>query len=649
MNVLPSRPTVTLLGVLGLVFVPYFAHLPPWLSALLVGLLAWRALIAVGRAGIPPVFTLVVGAAVVAWGIASEYGTLLGRDGGTAFLLLLLALKIHETRTRRDVRVLLLLGYFALGANFFFEQGPLVTLYTLLMTVALTVVAAWWRAPDRPHPRTRGARVVKLVLSAVPLAAALFVVFPRPAQPLWTLPVSSDRAETGLANEISPGSVSSLTKSSAVAFRADFEGAIPPQNELYWRGPVFDDFDGRRWVRSRTYVTGVTGGPLWPPLVEERGNVVRYALSLEPSGTRWVLALDYPLRGPGDVRITNAFQLVVRDIITARRRFELESAPSSLVGRREYPAILHDSTVLPSGGDPRARALGASWATLPPAERVERALAFLRGGNFKYTLEPPALPRENGIDAFLFGTRQGFCEHYASAFAFLMRAAGLPARVVSGYLGGEVNPNGNYLIVRQSFAHAWTEVWLDGEGWRRVDPTGVVSPARLSGDVARSVTDPAALPPLSRGANSLLSRLSLRIDALQTAWNDLVAYDGGAQAALLASIGLAKAGGASLLLLCVAVVVLATLPMLFVVRGRVARPDPLVVAFDLLARRVGVDRSPSESAGAYAARVASVKPDVARDVRALAHEYETLRYGRGANADSVRAFVRKVRRFRARG
>lgn len=646
MTVLPPRPTLTLLGVLALVFVPYFPHLPAWLSALLIGLLVWRALIAVGRAGIPPVFALVVGAALVAWGVASEYGTLLGRDGGTAFLLLLLALKIHETRTRRDVRILVLLGYFALGANFFFSQGPVVTLYTLAVAVSLTMVAAWWRAPDRPQGKARRTRVVKLVLSALPLATTLFVIFPRPAEPLWTLPISGNGAQTGLADEISPGSVSRLTKSSAVAFRADFEGALPTQETLYWRGPVFDDFDGRRWVRSRTYVTGVSGGPLWPPFIEARGPIVRYTLTHEPSGNPWVLALDYPVRGPGEARVTNAFQLVVRETITTRRRFALESAPGSLVGRREYPAILRFSAQLPSGSDPRARSLGASWANLPEGQRVERGLAFLREGGFQYTLEPPTLPDENGIDAFLFGTKQGFCEHYASAFAFLMRAAGLPARVVGGYLGGEVNPNGNYLIVRQSFAHAWTEVWLDGEGWRRVDPTGVVSPARLTGNVASSVTDPGALPPLARGSNSLLTQLSLRIDALQTSWNDLVAYDGGAQAALLARVGLGGAGGGVLVLLGASVVALAALPLLFVARGRGARPDPLVRALDVLARRVGVERSPSESASAYAARVARLQPSVARDVQALAHEYETLRYGRAANADAVRAFVRKVRRFR---
>ncbi|MGX9686215.1 transglutaminaseTgpA domain-containing protein [Deinococcus wulumuqiensis] len=649
---LPAAPLQFSLLALGVALLPGLLRWPLWASALVLWLLTYRGLQAEPgrrlRALPPPLLLVLVG--VAAFGLNATYGTLLGQDGGTALLAALLALKAAETRTVRDARLLTLLGLFVTSTHFFHDQGPLTALHSLLASVLLLAAAARWMG-DRGDPAAQAALSptvprpllglsARLLLLSLPLAALLFVFFPRPDGPLWQLPINQG-ARTGLADQISAGEYSTLAQSDAVAFRADFGGPLPPPDERYWRGPVYELFDGQGWqqVRGRFAAPSAEarpGAPVWS-----------YSITLEPSGKPWLLALDLPTTLPQSALLTGAFQAATLRPASLRTRYEWNSQ-AAVLGRQESQERLGLNLTLPETPDaanPQSRALAASWRTLAPEQRVQAGLDVFRKGGFAYTLTPPKLPETNRIDAFLFGSKRGFCEHYSSAFAFLMRAAGVPTRIVGGYQGGEVNPAGGYLIVRQQNAHAWTEVWLQGQGWVRVDPTAAVAPARVQADLGTALTQPQATAPRERTA---LERATLRLDALQNQWNTwVVSYDGAQQRSLLSRLGVSGTGSPLYLLALLGAAALTLLPALAFVRRRALPRDPALLALHDLSTRLRLPRGPGETPTAYAERAAAHSPQQAPLLRDIARRFNALRYGPHAGPEELRqlqALVRQVRR-----
>ncbi|GHG34732.1 DUF58 domain-containing protein [Deinococcus indicus] len=659
---LVTQATPPTLLALAVTLAPGALRQPVWITLPIVLLLA-HALARVpprpGRTLTPlPVWLLALLAVGGAAALIATQGTLLGRDAGTAFLGLLIALKTAESRSPRDGRILILLGLFMTSTHYFYSQGPLAALHTLLSAAFLLAAAPAWIAPatredgrreaTRPAARTplpaslagplRGPLrdsllgAGRLLALAAPLALVLFVLFPRPAGPLWQLPVQG-QATTGLSNEISAGEYSNLAQNSAVAFRADFQGALPTPDQRYWRGPVYEAYDGRTWRQVRA--PGVT------PSVDVTGPPLNYTLTLEPSGNPWLLALDVPLTVPDGAFLTNAFQAVTPRPVTTRRRVELQSRAARLGVREDADRLAFDLQ-LPAGQNPRAVALAARWRNLNPQARVQAGLDLLRTGGFTYTLNPPLLPEQDRVDAFLFSSRQGFCEHYASAFAVLMRAAGLSARVVGGYQGGE--QNGSYLIVRQQDAHAWTEIWLPGQGWVRVDPTAVVAPARVSAGLSTALTRPQAAAPTAPGT---LKRLQLRLDAIQNRWNDLVVdYDGGRQSDLLTRAGLGGVGSAPYLLLLPTLIALTLLPALLLARRRVRPTDPASRALHDLSVRLHLPRAPGETPTAYMTRAATQHPHLHAALQDILNAYHAARYAPHPTPDTLTRLRQAVRRVR---
>ncbi|KEF33414.1 transglutaminase [Deinococcus sp. RL] len=628
---LPGAPLRFALLALAFALAPAALRQPAWLTGLETGLLGYAAL-RTRRPHLPAppswMLGLLAGLGFVA--LNATYGTLLGREAGTALLGLLVTLKAAETRTRRDARLLALLGVFVLLTHLFFGQGPLAAAHVALGLVGLLAALGRWNGPDVGGRGALGG-AARLAALGTPLMLALFLLFPRPDGPLWHLPVQA--AQTGLANEITAGEYSELAQSRAVAFRAEFAGPLPPPEERYWRGPVYERYDGVRWEQVRERFGS--------PTLEFYGPALAYRLTLEPGNPPWIPVLDTPTTLPPGAFLTTAFQAVSFSVGASRTRHDVQGRAARL-GVREAPERLSLNLGLPPQESPRARALAASWAALPAPERVEAALAWLRDGEFRYTLTPSALPGRDRVDAFLFGSRAGFCEHYASAFTFLMRAAGVPARVVGGYLGGERNPDGGYLIVRQQDAHAWAEVWLEGQGWVRVDPTAAVAPGRVTAGLPTALSRPEASTPPPPAP---LEQAALRFDAWQTRWNSWVAgYDGPRQRDLLARLEAGVGGRPALLALGVAGALLAALPPLLVARRRSPAPDPAARLLDDLARRLRLPRAPGETASAYAERAAAHSPAQAQTLRRAAEAYHRARYGGdGAALAELRAAVRQVR------
>jgi len=640
--VLSARLLGALLLVLGGVAAPHLLRLPPWLGLGVVAVAVWRW--HQTRRGIPlPPHWLKVALTVAATGaVLAAFGTLAGLEAGVALLVAMGALKLLELRRRRDALVLIYLGYFLVAAQFLFAESPAMAAYLLGGVWALTaLLIAVTRESGGEAPWAHGKRAVQLVAQGLPVMVVLFVFFPRVGGPLWGLP-DAGRAVTGLSDRLAPGSISRLGRSDAVAFRVTFADEAPPPARRYWRGPVFTAYAGGEW-RPGPREQGRA------PARINQGEAVGYEIMLEPHGQRWLFGLDLPAAAPPDGRLTPDLTLLADERVRQLRRYSMRSFPRHRTQPTLPTAVRQRHLALPEGVHPRARQLGQRWrqAAADPEAIVERGRRYFRQEPFRYTLTPPALNR-NWVDRFLFDTRQGFCGHYAGAFAFLMRAAGVPARVVTGYLGAEPHPDSDYFIVRQSDAHAWVEVWLAGQGWVRVDPTTDVSPQRAESGLAGSVPADDPVPMMARGDGGWLADLRLRLDAAETAWNRWVlAYGPQLQRQVLGEFGLgqwprmvaAMAGGLVLAGLLVAAVVLWRRPP----------RDPAATAFARLERklaRAGVARRPGEGPRDFTERAATALPAAGDAIRAAGAEYVRLRYEPGGDPRRAASLRRRVRRLR---
>jgi transglutaminase-like putative cysteine protease len=633
------RDLAGLLASLLLVAAPHALRMPWWLTLLALGLYAWRTRIALERSA-PPSPWLVLGLALLAVAaVYLEYRTLFGRTSGIVLLVLFSGLKLAEMRTHRDAAVVAFLCYFLVMTNLLYTQSIPTALLMALALLVVTGTLVGLAAPQRPA--AANLRSAGLLLAhAAPAALILFLLFPRVQGPLWGLPQDAYSGLTGLSDTMTPGSLSLLAQSDAIAFRAEFEGEPPPPRERYWRGPVLWDFDGRTWRM----------GPGWLQRFEapQGGGRYDYTVTLEPHNRTWLFALESVARLPVRARYTNDGMVVAFSPVRSRLRYDAASLARTEPAPFEHPDSLRRALALPESGNARARALAADWRR--PAQSdlqvLQRAVEFFRDSRLGYTLEPPLLGRDT-VDEFLFDTREGFCEHFASAFVFLMRAAGVPARVVTGYQGGEVNYVDRIISVRQSDAHAWAEVHLAGRGWVRVDPTAAAVPGRVDAGMARAVRAGDPVPLLMRPQLEWLRGLRSNWEALAHRWNVWVlGYGAERQRDLMSRIGMRDADWRKLTAAMAAILGAFTLVLLVWSLRRLARPDPVQRAWQAFCRKLGahgVARAPHEGPRDYAERAAARLPGAAASIRAIAALYIGARYGRAPAGARAAELARRVR------
>jgi transglutaminase-like putative cysteine protease len=636
------RDVAWLIGSLLLVIAPHAMRAPWWLTLLTLCLFGWRVYFSLNRAPLPSKW-LVLGVAMVAMlGVWVEYRTLFGRQPGILLLMLFAGLKLLETRSHRDAAAAAFLGYFLIITNFLYTQ----TIPTAaLMCAAVFAISATLVGLSAPHraPRANVRTAALLLAHAAPAALALFLLFPRVQGPLWGLPQDAYSGMTGLSETMSPGTLSSLAQSDAIAFRAEFEGEPPAQRLRYWRGPLMWDFDGRTWTIGASYLAKFV-----PPSGGRATH--RYAVVLEPHNRHWLFALETAASLPERARMSFDGQIIANGLVRSRLRYELSSVIAPDPQPEEDLGTLRRAQRVPPGFNPRALALAAEWrdASRSDEEVVERAASFLRQGRYAYTLEPPLLGRHS-VDEFLFETKAGFCEHFASAFAFLMRAAGVPARVVTGYQGGELNSIDRIITVRQSDAHAWTEVFLAGRGWVRVDPTAAAVPGRVASGLSRAVAE-RELPALMRPELEWLRGMRDQWEALAHKWNVWVlGYNPERQRDLLGSLGMRDADWRTLTAALFSVLGAMTLALLAWSLTRLKRPDPVQKAWRAFCRKLaarGVERSPHEGPRDYAARAARALPAARRAILRIGSLYIALRYGADASAAGAARLRRMVRELR---
>ncbi|MCC6378984.1 MAG: DUF3488 domain-containing transglutaminase family protein [Burkholderiales bacterium] len=623
---------------------PQAPHLPWWIAGFGIALVGLRFVLLRrdrARPGAPariPSWTLVLFAVAAALAVRASYGYLVGRDPSVAFLYILIAIKFLEARTVRDGSVLVALVSFLLVTPFFHGQSPVAALAALPALLVLgATLDALARPADSPFaaaPRAAILRTARLFVQGIPIAALMFVLFPRIAGPLWGVPFEAG-ATTGLSDSMAPGSISELSLSDAVAFRVDFDGAVPPPAQRYWRGPVLSRFDGRAWTMAPRTAPGT--------LARFGAGGLAYTVTLEPHGKPWLFALELPASLPdpsgggedepparGYAFVSSDQQLLARVPVTQVLRYRQLSMLRDAFPEAERGEGA-DFLRLPSRGNPRTMELGRDLRARGGSDAavVAAALAWFRAEPFFYTLMPPLAERDP-VDAFLFDTRRGFCEHFAGAFVVMMRAAGVPARVVTGYQGGEWNPRGGYLIVRQSDAHAWAEVLVDGT-WRRVDPTATVAPSRIEMGLSYAMADTEPVPLFARLDSGWLKTSQLALDALNHAWRThVVGFNRERQRKLWRDVGIDRFAGWQLAALAAALGVAwagIALGLIGLRRATLDRERALWSQACTRLAQAGLPRQPHEGPIAYAARASRRWPQFAIAFSAIAESYATLRYG----------------------
>ena len=616
------------LGALAFSIAPHVQYLPVWVTVTFLCCSAARWYIEKRRWRLPPAWLRIALAMLCFLAILFSYNqTISGVGPGSALLAVMGSLKMLETRVRRDQFVLLFISIFMIMASLLREQY-LWSLPYLLAAVLITMTA-WLRMSQARdvsllHSLRSSSR---LLLYAAPIALAMWIFFPRISTPFWSVPIDTSSGRSGLSENMSPGDISSLSLSDAVAFRVTFDGAVPPPSQRYWRGLVLHQFNGRSWTGRE---------PLPDPKARDRisatGDAYRYQVTLEPTRQHWIFALDIPVDwSPETIKMGSDLHLAYTFPIDQRIRY-------SAVSRTRYSV------------DSQLTRMARDWYTRFPEERNPRSIEYARelraaagsderyintvirafhDEEYFYTLQPPVLGRDP-VDQFLFQTRRGFCEHYASAFALLMRAAGIPSRIVLGYQGGELNPYGNHMIVRQSDAHAWTEVWLADRGWQRIDPTAAVAPERIESGMSGAMFGEIGA---SWGLNApaeWLHQLTLSLDALNARWNEwILGYGPENQERFMKWLGMSKPDWQKMFLTLIALVTIGIVVISIVLMRRNRPPprDPAAVLYGQFTRKAGLPPRTGETPFDYAQRLRETSVQQSDCVDRVTSRYLKARYG----------------------
>ncbi len=628
------------------VTLPHIKHVPGLVFCFFLITFGWRLLSAAELLSLPRIGTLFlvtsIGVGLIFW----QHKTLIGLEAGTSFFVISLGLKLLELRRNRDLYLVIFLSFFVATTQFLFSQTMLMGFHVLIASCLLIVNLISINTVKAMNLKSKFKLSLTLLCQAFPIMILMFLIFPRIPAPKFGLGDQNAIGQTGLSDTLKPGNISQLIQSSAVAFRVNFDGPIPPANERYWRGPVFWYTDGEKWsLESRSL--------LLENSVHTSPESYAYTVTLEPHRQRWLFALDVPSEIPLDITQSSDLQLLHQKPVTKRISYRLRSTTQYNTGpiqSWEKQAGLQ----LPTPPAPRISQLVNSWQRIDsnPKAVVKQALNYFHEEPFYYTLSPPVY-RRNAIESFLFDARRGFCEHYATAFVYLMRTANIPSRAVTGYQGGEYNKVGNFLEIRQSDAHAWAEVWLDGKGWVRLDPTAMIAPERIEEGINRLYQQRNGIISFGGmdipGVTDLFRNFNHVWSAAEHAWyRRIIAFSADRQNDLLSNWGIGDIKKRVISLFASVAVLLLLVAAILLYKGP-AKTEKAVLLYGRFCRKLsrrGLIRAQSEGASDFAQRAAEAFPNLGFEINNVTRLYQTLRYARTSNSDDLKQLTKLVGQFR---
>ncbi len=640
------RVLIFLLTAIGLMTLPHVENVPLPIFAFFAGLLMWRVLGVWKPQYLPPsllTFLLTLLSIVV---LFSQYKTFLGRDAGTSLFLVALGLKLLEIKQERDLYLIIYLAFIVASSLFLYQQSILMAVYILLVCCVLlaTLISINSSSTQTWLALKKSALIIA---QALPMTVVIFVLFPRVEAPRWMWFKNQGQGKLGLSDSLDPGSISDLSLSKDLVFRVKFAEALPPPEQRYWRGPAYIFTDGIRWLQAPDFnINFRQASPRFS------GNAYHYTIMMEPQDKAWVFALDLPQQFSANLLQNASYQLISSGNFSKRLEYTLTSYPryntGSLTANERRENLQLPVTI---SNEIKQLVTQLHGFDAPPPVFVQALLRHFRTENFSYTLKPP-LMQANPIDTFLFKTRQGFCSHYATAFVYLMRVAHIPARVIGGYQGGEMNKVGQFLEIRQADAHAWAEVWLEHQGWVRIDPTAAVAPERIERGVnidAQIANQAVNFSPNSEHSGQWFKQAQQLWQSVDYSWQRwVINYDKANQADLLSTFGITDIKSMvqwliGLISFSTAIVAWLLLRQRSV---KVAQEVRLYNKFCHKFNKLNIHRAASESASDFAKRACEHLPACAEQINAITHLYLALRYGKNPSPQLLKQLQKAVNDFR---
>lgn len=637
---LDKNVLIFLLSSIGLIVFPHVYHVPAAVFGFFCLLWVWRFTGIWKQHWLPgkPVIFLL---AVCGIGLLySQHQGIFGRDAGTNLFITALALKLLEIKKERDLYLINYLAFIVAASQFLYEQNILMAAYILLvccLLLATLVCINSCKAQTLVALKTAAI----IVIQALPIAVVLFILFPRVDAPRWMVFNQQRHNRMGLSDSMEPGSISDLGVSEELVFRVKFAGAIPPQRQRYWRGPVLSRTDGKRWTQAAFHE------PLSSPVVT--GTAYQYTILMEPQDKNWVFALDMPKVFSPPLSLNAAYQLITLESPDKRAEYKVTSYTdynTGLINRSEYKA----ATQLPGEPSDKIKQLVGRLHGFdsPPDNFIKQLLNHFRVEDFHYTLTPPEM-EENPIESFLFKTRYGFCSHYASAFVYLMRVAHIPARVVTGYQGGELNKVGDFLEIRQADAHAWAEVWLESRGWIRVDPTAAIAPERIERSISIDRQVVYGIAGENSQAYNWLKQARQLWSSVDYNWQRwIINYNNKSQSKFLSSFGI---NDLKIMIYWMVASIGSITAVLcwFLLYQKQKVTDQVLLSYNRFCRKLakhGLFRGRGEGAKDFAERVKLKLPEQAESIDKITEVFIKLRYGRAATGEDLQQLKVLVNLFR---
>jgi protein-glutamine gamma-glutamyltransferase len=639
---------IFLLSSIGLITLPHLYHLHFAVYGFFALLLCWR-FICIWKPERLPTFPIIF--LLIVCGMAILYiqhRGFLGRDGGTSLFVIALGLKLMEIKTERDLYLINYLAFIVAASQFLYEQSILMAAYILFVCCVLLATLVYINSYVA-QTKTSLKKAAVIIAQAIPMTIVVFILFPRVEAPRWLLFNDEHQAKMGLSDSMEPGSITNLGMSDELVFRVKFSGAIPPANQRYWRGPVLTQTDGKKWTQAKDLAYQQHLDKM-----KFSGTPYKYTLLMEQQDKNWVFALDMPTDLPQSLHQNANYQLLASDDLDKRTEFKLTSYPTYNTGyitKTEFK----DARQLPSAPSEKIKQLVEQLHGFDssPEMYINQILNHFRQEDFHYTLTPP-LMEDNPIETFLFETRYGFCSHYASAFVYLMRVANIPARVVTGYQGGELNTVGNFLEIKQADAHAWAEVWLDKQGWFRVDPTAAIAPERIEKniDIARLVPGGLisyALPGSGQTAFNLLKQARQLWNNVDYNWQRwVINYNNSNQASFLSSFGIDNFKTMVYWMMTLIGIITAILSLFLLYQSpKVA--DPVLITYNRFLKKiakVGLTKNTGEGARDFAERIKPKLPEVADKIEEITKAFINQLYGKSATDDDFKQLEKLISLFK---